>query len=72
MGELVCTLFPIKHILAFGKKKCEEGRVKMNINSNITTSKNDLKGESGYKVIEINVTVSEDYLYAVCTPVKKQ
>jgi hypothetical protein len=44
----------------------------MNTNSIITTSKNDLKGVSGYKIIEVNVAVSEDHLYAVCTPVKKQ
>lgn len=42
----------------------------MNTNTIITTSKNEWKGE--YKVIEVNVAVSEDYLYAVCTPVKKQ
>lgn len=44
----------------------------MNVNSIVTTRKSELKGESGYKVIKVNVAVPEDYLYAVCTPVKKQ
>lgn len=44
----------------------------MNTNTTIITSKNELKGESGYKIIKVNVAVSEDQLYAVCTPVKKQ
>jgi hypothetical protein len=65
------TLFYQAYI-SFWEKKCEEGREKMNTNSIITTSKNDFKGGSGYKVIEVNVAVSEAHLYAVCTPIKKQ
>jgi hypothetical protein len=55
-----------------GKRNVRKEECKMNTNSTIITSKNELKGESGYKIIEVNVSVSEDHLYAVCTPVKKQ
>jgi len=44
----------------------------MKINEMIKSNSNEYKGGNGYKVIEVNVSVPADYLYAVCTPVKKQ
>ncbi|MFF2445492.1 hypothetical protein ACFVSW_00205 [Neobacillus sp. NPDC058068] len=39
----------------------------------ITTGKNEYKdGDSGYKIIEFNVSDPTENLYAVVTPVKKQ
>lgn len=44
----------------------------MNMNEMIKVNPSEYKGGTGYKVVEVNVSVPADYLYAVCTPVKKQ
>ncbi|MBP2076986.1 hypothetical protein [Oceanobacillus polygoni] len=34
--------------------------------------KNEVSVDSGYKVIEVNLSDSTEGLYAVCAPIKKQ
>lgn len=42
------------------------------MNNKETISSGKIENKGGFKVIEVNVTVSEHTLYAVCTPIKTQ
>lgn len=63
----------IHHIVISVWRNIKEELRTMKNNQIISSSKNEFKkGESGYKIIEMNISDPTESLFSIVTPIKKQ